>query len=277
MKIVRLFIGILFLSSVAISCRTSRLKPSVAAKVDTIPVIPPITQLDSLKEAYPYLQFLKENRIDFNTFSGKAKVQFEDENGRQPDAIANIRIAKDSIIWISFTSTFLNIEAVRVLITPQQIIILRKLDKIVETHSFQFVQDQLQMPLTFSDLQNMIVGNPLYLNDSIIGYSQNENQIYLETLGSLFSNLLTINKDNKLLQISRLTDRDKIQNRTALFEFSDYQNLNSINFATYRRILINSELKKAEIRLAFQQYEFNKELSFPFSIPTNYKANYLLL
>jgi hypothetical protein len=150
---------------------------------------------------------------------------------------------------------------------------LKKLDKIVETHPFQFIQNELQMPLTFSDLQNMIIGNPLYLNDSIIGYSQNENQVYLETLGTLFSNLLTINKNDKLLQISRLTERSKFQNRTALFEFSDYQNLNSINFATYRRILINSELKKAEIRLAFQQYEFNKELSFPFTIPTNYKAN----
>lgn len=272
MKIMRLLIALIVFAAIAASCRTSRLQPNVAT-ADTLSKIPSIVQTDSLQYAQHFLELLKENTIEFNTFSGKAKIQFEDENGRQPDGIANIRIAKDSIIWVSITSTFLSIEALRILITPTEIIILRKLDKIVETHPFQFIQNELQLPISFTDLQNIIVGNPLYLNDSIIGFTQNDNQIYLETIGKLFTNLLTINKANNFLKISKLNDANKMNSRTALFEFSDYNNLNSINFATYRRVLIDSELKKAEVRMVFQQYEFNKELSFPFTIPTNYKAN----
>ena len=33
-----------------------------------------------------------------------------------------------------------------------------------------------------------------------------------------------------------------------------------------------SEKTKVDIRLSFKQYEFNKELSFPFTVPRNYKT-----
>ena len=269
MKIVRLFIGLLILSTVVISCRTSRLQPSVAT-ADTIPSLPSITQLDSLKEAYPYLQNLKENRLDFSTFSGKAKVQFEDENGRQPDGIANIRIAKDSVIWISFTATFLNIEAVRVLITPQQIIILKKLDKIVETHPFQFIQQIVQLPLTFPMLQNILIGNPIFVGDSILASHLSGNNILIETGNNFFKNLLTISLDNHLLNTSKITDISPGSIRTADLAYSDYNTIEQRQFATFRSLNVDNP-SKLDLRISFKEFEFNNELSYPFSIPGNYK------
>ena len=46
----------------------------------------------------------------------------------------------------------------------------------------------------------------------------------------------------------------------------------SIPFAQKRSITV-AEKKNLEIRLNYKQYEFNETLSFPFSVPKNYKAD----
>ena len=46
-------------------------------------------------------------------------------------------LQKDSVMWVSISATFLSIEAFRIFITPDTIIILNKLDKTVEYHPFQ--------------------------------------------------------------------------------------------------------------------------------------------
>lgn len=42
-------------------------------------------------------------------------------------------------------------------------------------------------------------------------------------------------------------------------------------FAQKRSITV-AEKKTLEIKLNYKQYEFNETLSFPFSVPKNYKA-----
>lgn len=271
MKAIHLLIIALFIVIINQGCRGSRLRP--ATPIIPEEVIPEIVKNDSLNNAQIYMDELKKNRIEFQTFSGKAKIQYEDENGRQPDGIANIRMQKDSVIWVSITSAFLGIEAVRVLITPNEIIVLKKLEKIIERHPFEYIQKELQIPVSFADLQNIVLGNPIMVKDSIIGYSEQDNFTFINTGTGKIFNLLTIDKVIKKLLQSKITDERVIPANTALFELGDYQTLDGVNFAHYRRIKVESKVTQAEIRMAYQQIEFNKELSFPFSIPSNYKTN----
>ncbi len=255
------------------SCRsTKKLQTAVRRKDTTIVVAPPPpAATDTLKDADEVLKSLHKNKIDFTTFSAKIKVEYEDYRGKQPDFNAFIRLYKDSVLWISINATFLSIEAFRILITKDNITILNKLDKKVEYHNFNYIEEVAHIPLTFSTLQDLVVGNPVYVGDSIVSYRQTENHILLGTISDLFKNLLTISADNDLLERSKLDDIDVGQNRTADLTYGDYEKDGTFYFPTYREITV-AEKTKVDISLNFKQYEFNNELSFPFSVPKNYKS-----
>ncbi len=263
--------GIILIYSVS-SCRsTKKLQTAVSRKDTQVVITPAPANNDSLKGATDILKSLDKNRINFTTFSAKIKVQYEDYKGKQPDFNAFVRLYKDSVLWISINATFLSIEAFRILITKDKITILNKLNKKVEYHAFNYIEDIAHIPLNFSTLQDIVIGNPVYIGDSIVSYRQTENHILLGTVNQFFKNLLTISADNSLLERSKLDDIDVGQNRTADLSYGDYEKNNGFYFATYREITV-AEKTKVDINLNYKQYDFNKELSFPFSIPRNYKT-----
>jgi hypothetical protein len=92
------------------------------------------------------------------------------------------------------------------------------------------------------------------------------------SLGELFKNLLTLDQNDKTLLHSKLDDRDPARNRTADLTYSDYENKKGPWFSTRRRIVV-AEKNRLDIKLDFKQYDFNGEVSFPFSIPKNYDRN----
>jgi len=269
----KIFIGIVFLYA-ASGCHSTKKLQTAVSKKDTAIVKMPVKSDDSSFNKIPALEVLNvlnKNKIDFKTFSSKAKVQYEDRNGKQPDFNAFIRLQKDSVLWVSISSTFLGIEAFRIYITPDTLILLNKLDKTVEYHPFSYVETIVHIPLNFSVLQNMIIGNPVYVGDSIVSYRQTENHILIGTVGTFFKNLLTLSVAGDHLERIKLDDIDLTENRTAALLYGDYEHNGNFDFATSREISV-SEKAKVDIRIAFKQYEFNKELSFPFSIPRNFKT-----
>ena len=254
------------------SCSTSKkLQPSVSNKDTVLVNTPPIQSNDTLKAIYNLLQEIRNKKIEFTTFSGKAKVQFEDKNGRQPDANAIIRMEKDSKIWMSISSTFLNIEVVRMLITPDSLVLINKLEKSVEIHPFKFIQDVVQLPITFSMLQDIIIGNPVFVGDSVLSTIITENNILIETGDRFIKNTLTISSANNFLTNSKINNLLNGMTRTANLEYSDYSALNQQWFATYRAVKVENP-SKIDLRMLFKEFEFNNELSYPFSIPGNYKT-----
>ncbi|MEO6812416.1 MAG: DUF4292 domain-containing protein [Ginsengibacter sp.] len=266
-----LLIGFVFIYTIN-GCRsTKKLQTAINKKDTPVVIIQKLPASDSLSLASQDLNSLANNKINYTTFSAKVKVQYEDRNGKQPDVNAFVRLKKDSLLWVSVSATFLNFEAFRIFITPDTIIILNKLDKIVERHPFSYIETVAHIPLTFSTLQDLLVGNPLYIGDSIVSYRLTENNILIGTIGKLFKNLLTISADNKLLEKSKLDDISIEKNRTADLFYDNYEKNNQVTFATYREITV-AEKTKVDIRLNFKQYEFNKELSFPFNIPRNFKT-----
>lgn len=263
--------GIILVYSIS-SCRsTKKLQIAVNRKDTQLVITTTPLKNDSLTGANDILKSLQKNKINFTTFSAKIKVEYEDYKGKQPDVIAFIRLYKDSVMWVSINATFLSFEAFRILITKDSIIILNKLNKQVEHHSFNYIEDIANIPLNFSTLQDLIIGNPIYIGDSIVSYRQTENHILIGTVGQFFKNLLTISADNNLLERSKLDDIDVVQNRTADLSYGSYEKNNTFYFATYREITV-AEKTKVDISLNYKQYEFNKDLSFPFSIPKNYKT-----
>lgn len=263
----------IILSAFIFSCRDTKKLQTAVNKKDTVVVVKNVPSVDSLKAGKDLFGTLLTKRIDFKTFSAKIKVEYEDSKKRYPDVTANIRMQKDSIIWVSVVGNFafITVEAFRVVITPNHITILNKLDKVVEEHPFSFIESIAKIPLDFKTLQDLIIGNPIYLGDKVVAYRVTENHILLSTVGKYFKNLLTLSSSNNLVERSKLDDLDVTLNRTGDLTYSDYEDKGGTFFSTYREITV-AEKTKVDIKLDFKQYDFNTELSYPFSVPKNYKT-----
>lgn len=268
MKNVFRILFIIFIGGM-VSCRSTKKLQTAVNKKDTVIGTNNKAAADNVNEGAELLASVTKNRIDFKTFSAKIKVQYEDAKGKQPDVIANVRMQKDSVIWVSINATFLSIEAFRILITKNQVTILNKLEKKVEVHPFSFIEEMAKIPLDFRTLQDLIIGNPIYVGDKIVSYKKTENRILLSTVGKYFKNLLTLSLSNNLVERSKLDDLDVTLNRTGDLTYGDYENKNNFSFSTYREITV-AEKTKVDIILNFKQYDFNTQLDYPFSIPKNY-------
>jgi len=226
---------------------------------------------DSVMVIHDLLNKLNSNRITkFKTFSAKIKVNYRDKEGEQPELTVFVHMQKDSIIWVSVNATIFSYEALRILITPDSVKVLNKKDKIVQLRSVSYLQDLTDLPFDFHTLQDLLLGNPIYLDSNVVSYSKTDQTIALMSVGVLFKHLLTITNGDYLLQHSKLDDVDPLRNRTADLTYTGYENVNGVKFATERRVSV-SEKAKLDIDMNFKQYSFNETLSYAFNIPKNFK------
>ena len=257
------------------SCRSARKIQTAIIKKDTVATvdIPEVQKPDTSRLISAVVEKLKANKIDFTTFSAKVDVDYTGGDGEKYDLNVNIRMYKDSAIWILANASILNIEVVRAFITKDSIKLLMKQPKKVYTaRSLDYLQEVTGLPLDLHTLQDLFVGNPVFLDSNIVSYSVSNNTISLLSIGEFFKNLITLSEGDKTLLHSKLDDVDLTRNRTADLTYSDYENKKGFPFSTKRSITI-AEKNKMDIRLDFKQYDFNQEVSFPFSIPKNYPRN----
>ncbi len=253
------------------SCNSTKAISKAIAPKDTVVVVESdVVTKDSLALVENTNRNLRENFIDFNTFTAKIKVDIEDAKGKQPDITATLRMIKDSAIWMSLTATFLNIEVYRIYITKDSVVLMNKQDKEVQYRSLDYLQEVTQIPFDFKTLQDILIGNPVFFDTSNASFRKLEQFVLASSIGLDFKNLLTLSSDKNLLLHSKLDDVDVLRNRTASITYDDYAKAAERNFSTKRQIII-SEKNKIDVRLNFKQWEFNKELSMSFSVPNNYK------
>lgn len=270
----RIFIILAVTISLFSSCRSTRNIQTAIIKKDSVAVVIPVKDnpvFDSIAFIKETISQVQNNRISFTTFSAKVDVDYIDADGKKYDVNAHIRMYKDSAIWISVTA-ILGIEGLRAFITKDSVKLLDKQNKVYTARSVSYLKEVTALPLDLKSLQDLLIGNPVFLDSNIISYSRTPTSISLQSNGAFFKNLFTIGDPDKLVQSSKLDDIDEMRSRTCYLTYAGYENKKGVNFSTKRTINV-AEKKKLDIKLDFKQYEFNETLSFPFSIPKNYKRN----
>lgn len=262
---------IFILAAVAFcSCRSTKKINKAIEPKEVIPVVVNKDVEDSINKIRQVLTDFKSQKIEFTTFNAKIKVESTGAKGKNPDISAVVKIIKDSAIWMSLSATFLNVEVYRVLIKKDSVILINKQEKEVQFRSLDYLQEVTQIPFDFKTLQDLIIGNPVFIGDTVISFRKINNIMLLSTIDPYFKNLLTISEDNKIMLHSKMDDIDVSRSRTADITYNGYENSSGFNFSTEREISA-SEKNKIDIKLNYKQYEFNKEVSIVFNIPKNYK------
>ncbi len=175
---------------------------------------------------------------------------------------------KDTAIWMSIAATILNIEAARVLITPDSFIIINKLDKSIEAHPINYLHQKFSLPVRFNDIQNLIAGKIILAGDSIATVSASKNFLQINSILPGIINSIFFTLPEMLLAKQSLQLSDASANYSAEVLYEDYEKNGDDFFSTSRDVWIPA--KNQRIKLSFKQYEFNKELSLPFNRPEGY-------
>ncbi|MBK7562045.1 MAG: DUF4292 domain-containing protein [Chitinophagaceae bacterium] len=269
--------GFVFVITVILfgSCRSTKNIQTAIAKKDTLTTVITLP-LNNAKEDSS--AFIKDNytrimnsRIDFITFTAKVEVDYTDAEGKKYNVNAHIRMYKDSVIWISITGP-LGIEGLRAYITPDSVRLMDKQKKEYSKRSVSYLQEITELPLDLASLQNLLLGNPVFLDSNIVSYSNSPNSLSFQSNGAFFKNLYTLSEPGRVVVSCKLDDLDILRNRTCYLTYDNYKYNGGVNFSEKRTINV-TEKKKLDFELNFKQYGFNEKLSFPFNVPKNYKQN----
>ena len=264
-----LVIGTMLLFS---SCKTSRKVieiPSASVKLKGEDVI---QVFDSVKA----------KEFSFSYLAAKAEVSYTDKTGETNSFDINMRIRKDSAIWISITP-LLGIEMARVLITHDSVFLIDRLHKTVHKRDYHFLEDWLKTNMSYDMLQSVIVGNYFqYLDKEKLRSRYDEDPfVILSTLNKRQARRAAEEKDpnkpvvqdfwidgNYRIAKSRITDEKR--ERWVEATYKNFQDVDGHLFP-FNLVFTMASSSPTIIRIDYKKVENEENLLMPFSIPEKYE------
>lgn len=265
-KLVYLFVFI----ALSFGCRPA--KKATRQNSNGAAIYAAASTMDSASFIEKTMNAVEQQRVEFSSFSARMKVATNNSDGKNNDFTAYLRIYRDSAIWISVNAV-LGIEAARLLITPDSIRLINKLDKEYRLRSIHYLEELTGIPLNFFDLQSLLLGEPIYLTDTIYGYELQTvpSSLIIQSRGKQFHNRLQLDAQSLLPQYIYIEDLDPLKKRSAEIYYQQYIDINNGKFPNLRRLIL-TERQKITVEMEVKQVDFNEVLSLPFSIPKNYSG-----
>ncbi len=251
---------------------TSAAKPEVVSaavvpKKDSAVVRTP-DSAEARRNAIAALRPVFNHRTMFNSFSAKAKVVYEDGQDNSHEFTANIRVRKDSAIWVTVSALGGMVQAARILITPDTFRMINYIDREVVVLPAADAVKILPAKLDYSTLQNLIIGDPLR-NSEITLAATTDSSWWFETRDNDYIQHVAFARPDSLMAVGTL-DAVREGGANALVEYGDYEPVSEKKVATHRTVTITNAGKKFIFDLKFQSPLFDLQVDFPFNIPKNY-------
>jgi len=217
---------------------------------------------------------VKIKEIAFDYLTAKSKFSFESKNQNFDNTNVNIRMKKDSLIWISVTG--IGFEVARGLITPDSIIFMDKFHKEYFVLSYAQLSRQYNFDLNFPLIQSIIIGNLPFKQQPDSKFLKDNNFFLLK------QNAGRINIDNYIaednLKLARLNAMESGTNNTFSLDYEDFKLVNAFLFPFSSLVKLNvkspkdQQISQTTIKLKHSKVDLvNQSPGFPFSIPSSYK------
>ena len=188
------------------------------------------------------------------------------------------RFKKDSVIWLSITPG-LGIEAIRVVITPDSIRMINRIEQKYFSESFEKTNELLKMEVSFELLQSALTGEFVRLYDEKMYLLKPLVDLY--TLEAVSEKIRASNAPLKLEQrteidpgiwrVTRSVLRNPARNEQILAEYRDFQQLETMIFPTSMRFRTQGK-ENIAVELNWSKIDEKSTLRFPFNIPSKYVA-----
>ena len=223
----------------------------------------------------------------FDYLNAKFNISYQ-EDRKKTDLKGQLRIRKDSLIWISF-SPALGIEAARLSLSDDSIKFINRLNKTYIDGEYDLIDERINTTIDYSILESMIIGNDLTQYDVNKYRASIDGGLYRITIQErkkirqymkkqdIESRVLVQNiwldPDNFRIRQVDLKELNDGDNKKLVVFYDDYKLVDDQLFPGKITINISSQ-KTISIDIDFSKVELNEPLSFPFNIPGKYKRQF---
>ncbi len=221
-------------------------------------------------------------QFHFDWMSTKISGKFNDSN-QSFSFRGNIKIRKDSLIWISI-SPGLGLELGRVLLDLDSVHFMNRFEKTYFKSSYAELSERTQSPLSFMRIQSLLVGNAMVNFESKKHYSWLENQNFKLSSASekqIKKWMRSKRKPNHEIYLASINpNSSKIfsqqhknlkLNRELVVEYEDFEMHNELLIAESVNLSIITT-QEINLSLSYSKINLNKALKFPFSVPATYEV-----
>ena len=239
---------------------------------DVIPVVG-----DLLRSPERALRTLHANQADFAfyeaRFSGEALWE-----GQNLPLAGSLRIQKDQAIFVS-VAPFLGIEVARVLITPDTVKYLNRMQATYFVGDMRFINQMLGTNLDFYMLQAILTGNDFeHFTSDNFSVSGDRSMILLHSPSRRPKDQRNapgmehhIWMEPLNYRIRTAIARDPETDRKIQAEYNNYENLEGQWLPNDLKLSFSDSGSHAEISVRLNRISLNQPQEFSFSIPSRYK------
>lgn len=270
-----IFIALLVLTFLEQSCRSRK------EETTQTPIVAPVTiQVPLPDKADSLIAAVKASDVSSRWFSARVNVDavIEKENR---SFNANLRICKDSAIWMSI-SPALGIEVARVLIDKDSVRFINRLNSTYFRGGFSYLNKMLQVDVNYKMIEAVLLGN-VYLHYGVDKYIQDrENaELVLSTL-----KFRKIKRENEFeipqiltqeiwyspaqQKITKMEMQDYRPTRKFIVLYNAFEVVEGVSLPVKMNIEASAN-KELKIALDYSKIGLNKELNLPFNIPDGYE------
>ena len=213
---------------------------------------------------------LQLEEIDFDYMHGKARMVLREAN-KERDVKANIRVRKDSVIWMTFS--VVGLQGGKALINKDSITIVSNVDKEYYVFDYAELSQRYNFEINYGVIQAAMLGN------LILPRKETDNVLQETSYFILKQQINNINVDNYINAASKKLEKVDMKQQ-------DNNNSLEINYANFQPLGDKFFPYNGTINLFYKAvngsfnttiiFEYNKaevgdkELKFPFNIPKRY-------
>lgn len=206
----------------------------------------------------------KAARTDFKTMKSRLAVNYKDEK-QSRSVTVDLRIEKGKQIWMS--AKFLGFTAAKVYITPDRVQFYEKLKKRSFDGDFSLISDFLGEPLEYDQLEDLLLGQAVEsLQPHDFSVVDNKYQF---AQARLIEKLFQLRPSD--FKLSQQSIKKPSEDSFLVITYPDYQVVEKRIIPLEVKVDAKRGKRLSQVSLEFKNVEFNKDLSFPFTMPSNTK------
>ncbi len=229
----------------------------------------PVLSQDQTATIKTSIQF-QPSYIDFIYMTTKTKLEYSDGNSADQYALS-LRVKKDSVIWASVGKA--GVEGVRGLLRPDSLFVIDKMKNDSYSYDLNYLQTIIQSNLSYSNIQNLLVGDLLFpyeVQDDVI---KNETHYILTQKKGNFRIESFVRFDNMKVERANIIDSISMSKTTVTYSLFIVADSILVPSVCALDIEYKKEGKKMQTQLilSHSKVEFTtKPLNFPFTVPKKY-------
>ncbi len=220
------------------------------------------------------------NNFEFKDLKAKIRTKFKSREKQNLMFGTFIKMKKDESIHA--TISILNIPIVVALITPDSLKFINKKDQEYFVGDFSYVRELLKTDISFEEIQNLLIGNPIRLDSNKSNYLIEENEeVYLSSLSqkqldkrkkatTLSSDWLVKYWVNELYKPGKTVILNDSAETSITVTQADFKKVDGQQFPNRTVAEIITPKDSIVVQLNYQRVKINSNVDYEFSIPSHY-------